>query len=104
MTVTVRPPTQPPAEPLITVELSYIINVSEGPDGDPTDLPTEACLGEVVCADGGPGLCGSCCGRTDDGQGRGATHPDCTHLLLPRAPLIPTVPAGTTRERELGQP
>lgn len=31
MTVTVRPPTQPPAEPLITVELSYIINVSEGP-------------------------------------------------------------------------
>lgn len=29
---------------------------------------------------------------------------DCTLLLLPRAPLIPTVPAGTTRERELGQP
>lgn len=40
MTVTVRPPTQPPAEPLITVELSYIINVSEGPDGDPSYLPT----------------------------------------------------------------
>lgn len=37
--MTVRPPTQPPAEPLITVELSYIINVSEGPDGDPADLP-----------------------------------------------------------------
>ena len=42
MTVTVRPPTQPPAEPLITVELSYIINVSEGPDGDLSYLPTQA--------------------------------------------------------------
>ncbi|KAF7467209.1 hypothetical protein GHT09_001321 [Marmota monax] len=31
MTVTVRPPTQPPAEPLITVELSYIINGTTDP-------------------------------------------------------------------------
>uniref|UniRef100_A0A452TV52 Adhesion G protein-coupled receptor B2 n=1 Tax=Ursus maritimus TaxID=29073 RepID=A0A452TV52_URSMA len=46
MTVTVRPPTQPPAEPLITVELSYIINVSGGPDGHPGDTPSDASSGD----------------------------------------------------------
>lgn len=38
--MTVRPPTQPPAEPLITVELSYIINVSRGQAGHPGHIST----------------------------------------------------------------
>ncbi|KAF5910410.1 hypothetical protein HPG69_014642 [Diceros bicornis minor] len=53
MTVTVRPPTQPPAEPLITVELSYIINGTTDPhcaswdysraDASSGDWDTESC-------------------------------------------------------------
>ncbi|XP_055246437.2 adhesion G protein-coupled receptor B2 isoform X13 [Gorilla gorilla gorilla] len=53
MTVTVRPPTQPPAEPLITVELSYIINGTTDPhcaswdysraDASSGDWDTENC-------------------------------------------------------------
>ncbi|XP_038965729.1 adhesion G protein-coupled receptor B2 isoform X10 [Rattus norvegicus] len=53
MTVTVRPPTQPPAEPLITVELSYIINGTTDPhcaswdysraDASLGDWNTESC-------------------------------------------------------------
>ncbi|XP_031234672.1 adhesion G protein-coupled receptor B2 isoform X10 [Mastomys coucha] len=53
MTVTVRPPTQPPAEPLITVELSYIINGTTDPhcaswdysrtDASSGDWNTESC-------------------------------------------------------------
>ncbi|XP_069865041.1 adhesion G protein-coupled receptor B2 isoform X9 [Dipodomys merriami] len=53
MTVTVRPPTQPPAEPLITVELSYIINGTTDPhcaswdysraDASLGDWDTESC-------------------------------------------------------------
>ncbi|XP_036019952.1 adhesion G protein-coupled receptor B2 isoform X8 [Mus musculus] len=53
MTVTVRPPTQPPAEPLITVELSYIINGTTDPhcaswdysraDTNSGDWNTESC-------------------------------------------------------------
>ncbi|XP_029804740.1 adhesion G protein-coupled receptor B2 isoform X9 [Suricata suricatta] len=53
MTVTVRPPTQPPAEPLITVELSYIINGTTDPhcaswdysraDASAGDWDTESC-------------------------------------------------------------
>lgn len=56
MTVTVRPPTQPLAEPLITVELSYIINVSGALGRDPGYAPARAVKGlsdgEVVCLDG----------------------------------------------------
>ncbi|NIG58437.1 brain-specific angiogenesis inhibitor 2 isoform 2 [Pontoporia blainvillei] len=56
MTVTVRPPTQPLAEPLITVELSYIINVSGALGRDPGDAPARAVKGlsdgEVLCPDG----------------------------------------------------
>ncbi|XP_026965140.1 adhesion G protein-coupled receptor B2 isoform X12 [Sagmatias obliquidens] len=53
MTVTVRPPTQPLAEPLITVELSYIINGTTDPhcaswdysraDASSGDWDTESC-------------------------------------------------------------
>nr|XP_019585531.1 PREDICTED: adhesion G protein-coupled receptor B2 isoform X12 [Rhinolophus sinicus] len=53
MTVTVRPPTQPPAEPLIQVELSYIINGTTDPhcaswdysraDASSGDWDTESC-------------------------------------------------------------
>lgn len=52
MTVTVRPPTQPLAEPLITVELSYIINVSRhlgrGPWGNAARAAKGLSDGEVV--------------------------------------------------------
>nr|XP_034358169.1 adhesion G protein-coupled receptor B2 isoform X8 [Arvicanthis niloticus] len=53
MTVTVRPPTQPPAEPLITVELSFIMNGTTDPhcaswdysraDASSGDWNTESC-------------------------------------------------------------
>lgn len=108
MTVTVRPPTQPPAEPLITVELSYIINVSEGLDGDPSYLLTQALRlisGRWSVLDGGRGLYESCCGGLDDAPGTVRCSPETAHIsLFSRAPPIPTVPAGTTPERELGQP
>lgn len=55
--MTVRPPTQPLAEPLITVELSYIINVSRGlgrgPWGNAARTAEGLSDGKVACPDGG---------------------------------------------------